>query len=404
MTRIGDRVSLRAAFTALVLLVGCEAQRPARSEAELKERRETLVKEMLDGRVALSRSVVARGIAEQDAEKTTGAPACLDMLILSGGGDYGAFGAGVLKGWGQVSGEMARPEFDVVTGVSTGALIAPLAFVGSEDAYERAFQVFQNPKPQWFRDRGLFAILIEKASLTDNTGLRQDMETTIDEAMIREIASGHEQNRALLIGTTNIDMGMLTMWDVGKIAHDIISGGKRRDRLDDVVMASASIPGVFPPVEIDGDLYVDGGVTRNIAYTTDQEFPNSAGNIWMREHPDRPLPKIRFWVIINNQLGTAPKQVAAGWPSLMVRSLEVSIRSSTISSLKGLAVTSILMRLRGNANVEFRYISIPDEWRPPVEGAFKKETMISLAELGKAMGADPANWKVTVPNPESPEP
>jgi hypothetical protein len=62
------------------------------------------------------------------------------------------------------------------------------------------------------------------------------------------------------------------------------------------------------------------------------------------------------------------------------------------------------MRLRGNANVEFRYISIPDEWRPPVEGAFKKETMISLAELGKAMGADPANWKVTVPNPESPEP
>jgi hypothetical protein len=229
MTRIGDRVSLRAAFTALVLVAGCEVQRPARSEAELKERRETLVKEMLDGRVALSRSVVARGIAEQDAEKTTGAPACLDMLILSGGGDYGAFGAGVLKGWGQVSGDMARPEFDVVTGVSTGALIAPLAFVGSEDAYERAFQVFQNPKPQWFRDRGLFAILIEKASLTDNTGLRQDMETTIDEAMIREIASGHEQSRVLLIGTTNIDMGMLTMWDVGKIAHDIISEGKRRD-------------------------------------------------------------------------------------------------------------------------------------------------------------------------------
>ena len=82
--------------------------------------------------------------------------ATIDFLILSGGGDWGAFGAGVLKGWGRVTGEMARPQFDVVTGVSTGALIAPFAFLGDDESIERIVRLYRNPQADWTKSRGLF--------------------------------------------------------------------------------------------------------------------------------------------------------------------------------------------------------------------------------------------------------
>jgi predicted acylesterase/phospholipase RssA len=73
----------------------------------------------------------------------------IDILVISGGGDWGAFGAGVLKGWGRVTGEFARPHFDVVTGVSTGALIAPFAFLGDEASIDRILQMYRNPQEDW---------------------------------------------------------------------------------------------------------------------------------------------------------------------------------------------------------------------------------------------------------------
>ncbi|MFG0283611.1 MAG: patatin-like phospholipase family protein [Phycisphaerales bacterium JB039] len=389
-----------------VLIAGCTVSRPARSEEQLAAHRAELVEELIEGRERLSRKLIARMIDEQDqAAAGDGAAPVIDYLILSGGGDYGAFGAGVLKGWGTVTQPgMERPVFDVVSGVSTGALIAPLAFVGTEEAYERAFQVYQNPKPEWSRLRGLLTSLITKASLAENDWLRREIQAAIDDDTIRAIAEGHAEDRTLVIGTTNVDLGLLVMWDGALRAHEIVGGAAEPKRLHDIILASAALPAVFPPVEIDGDLYVDGGVTRNIAYTTDQGSPVSMVNIWKREHGARPLPKTRIWVIINNQLSTRMRQVSPGWDAQLGRSLELSIRSSTISALKGLRVAMELLRVRDGIDVEFRYLCIPDEWRPPVEGTFKKETMVSLAQLGYRLGADPASWQTVVPDPESPEP
>jgi predicted acylesterase/phospholipase RssA len=404
MRLLGPRVSIGVCLACAFLAcwgAGCAISRPSRSPETLAAHRQEVVKQVIVGREQLSRKIIARAISEQDKGNSG---YVIDFLILSGGGDKGAFGAGVLKGWGEVKDPaMARPVFDVVSGVSTGALIAPLAFVGTEDAYERAFHVYQNPRPEWTRLRGLLKSLITKASFVDNAWLRKEITDAIDDPIIREIARGHDESRVLIIGTTNIDLGLLVMWDAADIAHEIVTGGRDRKRLDDILLASASIPAVFPPVEIDSDLYVDGGAMRNIAYSTDQASPNSVFNIWRREHPERKLPKFRLWIIVNNQLSTPARQVGAGWPDQISRTMEIAVRSSTIGSLKALAVAAQLLRTRESVDIEYRYISIPDQWRPPVEGSFKKETMVSLAQLGYSLGKDAGSWQTVVPEPESPE-
>lgn len=382
---------------------GCVVRRHERNDEELASRREAIREEILAGREALSRNLVARMIHEQDAEAAGGEPAVLDVLILSGGGEYGAFGAGFLEGWAEIADPaLARPHFDAVTGVSTGALIAPLAFVGTDEAYRLGYELYSNPKGDWFRERGLLTFLLRRESFTDNAGLRRDVQAAVSQEMIGQIADGAGENRVLLIGTTNVDMGMLVMWDAAMIASRVRAGERDADMLYDVLMASTAIPGIFPPVEIEGDLYVDGGVLRNIAYTTDQDYAGSAMSIWAREHADRPPPRMRLWVIINNPIASPEQNTGPDWPSLAARSLELSIRSSMLGSLDALSMAMRLMSATSPYQVEFRYVAVPDEWRPLAEGQFQKENMAALAQLGRRMGADPSSWRTHVPNPESP--
>lgn len=382
---------------------GCVVDRAERSEAALVERRAALRDEIMRGRDELSRRLVSRIIREQDAESAGGPPAVLDVLILSGGGEYGAFGAGFLEGWAEVDDPaMARPTFDAVTGVSTGALIAPLAFVGTDESYRLGYELYSNPRGDWFRQRGLARFLLRRESFTDNAGLRRDVEAAVDAGMIAQMADGGADDRVLLIGTTNVDMGMLVMWDAALLATRIERGEREASLLYDVLMASTAIPGVFPPVEIDGDLYVDGGVLRNIAYTTDQEYQGSALNLWMREHADRPAPRMRLWIIINNPLASPEQNTGPDWASLGARSLELSIRSSMLGSLSALSASMRLLNATTPFKVEFRFVAVPDDWRPLVAGQFQKENMAALAELGRRMGADPSSWREHVPNPESP--
>ena len=395
-------VLLAAALLLAASFAGCAVTRPHRSEKELDLAHQRIVEEIIRDRVEMSHTVVNRMLMEM--EESSSDNETYDVLILSGGGDYGAFGAGFLKGWGTVDDpQMTRPVFDAVTGVSTGALIAPLAFVGTEDAYDQAFTVYRNPGEDWFALR-LFSFLFKRHSLLDNSGLAEQVKESIDEGIIRAIAEGAGESRYLAIGTTNMDQGMVKMWDLGKEARRIVQERKPPERFYDIILASTAIPGAFPPVEIDGDLYVDGGVTRNIAYTTDQDYSQSAFNIWNREQSEKAWPKMRFWIVINNQLGTYQRTVQPAWPKLMTRSLEMAIRASTLASLKSIELAARLMNLQGRVKVEFRFIAIPDDWRPPVEGSFQKETMESLAELGFELGSDPSTWRTKVPNPESPTP
>jgi len=385
-----------------VLLPGCAQERPTRTEAAMNAQHEAFVRQVIADRAELSRTFVNRWKRELDEQKASGKPAVFDVLILSGGGDFGAFGAGVLKGWATVDDpEMTRPEFDVVSGVSTGALIAPLAFAGTEEAYERAFQTYQNPKKDWFKERGLLTFLLQRTSYVDSSGLVRDIKAAIDDPIIAAIAERAAGDRALVIGTTNMDQGMLKMWELGPLAAKARSDSVAKNRLYDILVASAAIPGAFPPVEMDGDLYVDGGVTRNIAFLTDQDFEGSADSIWRREFPGQAQPRVRLWIIINNQLGTSARSMQPAWPGLLKRALEMAIRANTLATLKALQLAMSVMRARGT-DVDFHFIAIPDQWRAPVEGTFVKETMQDLAQLGYKLGCDPASWSRNVPDAESP--
>jgi hypothetical protein len=143
-----------AILIASVMLIGCASakQRPDRTLQDLVAAREAddLVRAE-ETRQFMQRLVARVGTKVDAPAKSASARTqpTIDILVISGGGDWGAFGAGVLKGWGRVTGEFARPHFDVVTGVSTGALIAPFAFLGDEASIDGILQMYRNPQEDW---------------------------------------------------------------------------------------------------------------------------------------------------------------------------------------------------------------------------------------------------------------
>lgn len=188
------------------------------------------------------------------------------VLALSAGGADGAYGAGVLAGW-SASGE--RPTFDVVTGVSTGALLAVFAFLGPEyDELVRELYTTQTNQTI-FRNRGLGAVFGD--SLYDNAPFKAQIEKYVTPTVLRKVAEEYVKGRRLYVATTNIDAGELVIWDMGKIAL----GGRTNplQHFQKVLRASASVPGYFQPVYIKPkrgvqlrQAHVDGGVKEPILY------------------------------------------------------------------------------------------------------------------------------------------
>jgi len=207
---------LSLTVAAVALVAGC-ASEPARAPRTMDD--------LMAARQAddLARANAARGLTEQlvqraerkvKAAKPGGPRPTIDMLVISGGGDWGAFGAGVLKGWGQVKVELARPQFDAVTGVSTGAMIAPFAFLGDDDAIERIVRLYRNPKPDWTKTRGVAFFWPTNPSFYDMPGLEREMRESLDRPMLERIAAEQPNNRVLAVNTTNIDLGDSHTWDV----------------------------------------------------------------------------------------------------------------------------------------------------------------------------------------------
>jgi hypothetical protein len=188
-------------------------------------------------------------------------------LVISGGGARGAYGAGVLTAWSELG---TRPEFTIVTGVSTGALTAPFAFLGS-DYDEQLETVYTTLDTRQIFDTRRLLAKIGGDSLVDTSPLSRMIEEVVDNQMIEAIAREHHSGRVLSVATTNLDAGRPVMWNITRIAA---SGHPEAARLvRQVLLASASIPGAFPPVYIeveapDGNRYdemhVDGGASSQM--------------------------------------------------------------------------------------------------------------------------------------------
>jgi len=207
---------------------------------------------------------------EQAALRASGRPAKpmppASFLAVSGGSDNGAFGAGLINGWTATG---TRPEFRIVTGISTGALIAPFAFLGPDyDPTLREIYTMTGPERIFLRRRLLAAVFDD--AMADTTPLAEMIARHTDQAMVDAIAREYRKGRLLLVATTDLDAQRPVIWNVGAIADS--RHPKSLDLFRKILLASASVPGAFQPVlldvEIDGakfqEMHVDGGAIAQL--------------------------------------------------------------------------------------------------------------------------------------------
>ena len=311
------------------------------------------------------RATAARAAGRPDA------PA--DVLVISGGGEDGAFGAGLLTEWTR---QGTRPEFRVVTGVSTGALTAPFAFLGpSRDAQLREVYITTDISRVLAWREWTAAVLDD--ALGDSAPLAATIARFLDEAMLAEIAAAYEAGRVLLIGTTDLDARRGVVWNIGAIAR---SGSPHALALvRKVLLASASVPGAFPPVmidvEVDGrrfqEMHVDGGAVAQLFL-----FPERAA-FAMRTRDAMRAPT-RIWVIRNGRL--RPQRETT-------QRRTVSILAATVSTMTqasgGYDVTRIWLRSQ-RAGMGFNLAYIGEDFDAPYETAFDPAYMRRLLAYGEA--------------------
>ena len=384
---------------AVALVAGCasEPERAPRTMEDLAAARQDDDLARANAARSLSEQLVQRAERKVKAAKPGGPRPTIDMLVISGGGDWGAFGAGVLKGWGRVKGEMARPQFDAVTGVSTGAMIAPFAFLGDDHAVERIVRLYRNPKPDWTRSRGWLFFWPSNPSFYAMPGLEREMAESLDRPMLERIAAEQGNGRVLVVNTTNIDLGDSRPWDLVAEARTELAGGEA-GRVQRILLASAGIPAVFPAREIGTFLYVDGAITGNILYGGRIDEQDSLAVLWRKRYPSTPLPRLRYWVIFNNQFRFPPQVTPDKWPDIMSRATIMATQTGTVAAMRHLFARAELIHLKQKVDVEVRVMAVPDSFVPSVPGTFQKEVMNALADLGEKMGADPASWRETPPD------
>jgi hypothetical protein len=342
------------------------------------------------------RALTDRFLARIASEAQGNRQPTIDILVISGGGDWGAFGAGVLKGWGRVKGDMARPQFDIVTGVSTGALIAPFAFLGDENSIERIVQLYRNPVQDIAASRGTLFFWPSNPSLYVLPGLERELRSVLDRPMIERIAAEKSSGRALLVNTTNIDLGQMRAWDLVAESRSALA---RNDEghLHRILLASAGIPAIFPARGIGDYLYVDGAITGNILYGGQTRDDQSLLSRWKAAHPRSPQPRVRYWVIFNNQLRFPPQVTPDRWPDIMGRATIMSTQTSTVNSIRHLYALAEIERLKNKADVQVRLISVPEDWVPSKRGTFVMYLMNDLADVGERLGTDPKSWRTEAP-------
>ena len=307
----------------------------------------------------------------------------INYLALSGGGANGAFGAGLMVGW-TAAGD--RPEFNVVTGVSTGALIAPFAFLGSQqDAPLKKFYTTTSTKDVitvW----PLLKILTGESAASSEP-LRQTLIEIFDEKMMAAIAAEYARGRRLYIGTTNLDSDRPVIWNIGAIAA---SGHPRSAELvADVLLASASIPGVFPPVFIEveaggksyDEIHVDGGASSQVFLFPPSLSIRQIGKELGMEG------KHRIFLIRNSFLQPKWKAVKPSLAKIAGRSLGTLIRNQGIGDLYRIFLAA------QRDGIEYNLAFIPEDFKMESKEEFDPEYMSRLFDLGFRMAQDGYPWK-----------
>ena len=388
---------------ASVLVAGCDT--PARLAALPAKLRGTASFSGLppDTRVVLDGSddailgrIATEGLRREFAyAQKTGVPdlGTANYLAISGGGENGAYGAGLLTGWTALG---TRPEFKGVTGVSTGALMAPFAFLGP--AYDGQLERFYTTieRSDVMRSRGLITALL-RDSLFDSAPLLRLIRSALTPEMVEAIAREYsEKGRLLLVGTTNLDVPVGVLWNIGDIAA---SGRKDAPELiAKILLASASIPGAFPPVMIDiesrgqhfQEMHVDGGTVAQVMLyppsfsSNDFRFDHAPEKERLREAiSKRPF---RLFIIRNARPGADFETVNRSTLTIAGRAI------SALISAQGIGDLYQLFLLARRDGIDYNVTWIPDSFSERPSEPFERGYMNRLFQVGRTAIASGAAW------------
>ena len=303
----------------------------------------------------------------------------LELLAISGGGDKGAFGAGLLNGW-TASG--TRPTFKLVTGVSTGALIAPFAFLGPE--YDKVLEeVYTTIKPDDVASPRSMLAAIENDGMADNQPLWGLISRHVDERLLAAIAAEHAKGRILLVATTDLDARQPVVWNMGNIAASGSSNALELFR--SILLASAAIPGAFPPtmftVEVDGkryqEMHVDGGASAQVFL-----YPPSMSQV-AAKMGEGMVRRGRAYVIRNASL-------APTWAPVERRTINVAARAiDSLITTQGFGDLYRIYATTQQDNLDFNLAYIGEDFvykdkKEQFETAFMKALYDYGLKLGRA--------------------
>lgn len=310
------------------------------------------------------------------------------FLAISGGGDNGAFGAGLLNGWTAAG---TRPTFKLVTGVSTGALTAPFAFAGP--AYDATLkEVYTTISAKDILEpRSLLAALTSDA-MADNHPLWKLIAKYVDQALLDVIAAEYARGRLLLVGTTDLDARQAVIWNLTKLAasHD----PRALDLFRTLMVASAAIPGAFPPTMIDveangqpyQEMHVDGGaMTQVFIYPPSLRIKDETHQLGLQQR------KRIAYVIRNSRLDPEWAQVERSTMTIAGRAISSLIQTQGIGDLYRIYLTT------QRDGVDFNLAYIPDSFNAPHTEDFDTEFMRKLYAVGYDMAAKGYPWQKKPP-------
>nr|WP_210269955.1 patatin-like phospholipase family protein [Hyphomicrobium methylovorum] len=308
--------------------------------------------------------------------RSVGGRKIIETLALSGGGSDGAFGAGVLAGWTKRG---DRPEFEVVTGVSAGAIIAPFAFLGpSED--QKLHTIWTQYKQNEVITTQFLPALFGGPALADTAPLEALIAQYVDRPFVDRIAREYKRGRILMVLTTNLDAQRPVVWNMGEIALD------RSDRAIElfrkVILASAAIPAAFPPVKIEvvaggkiyDELHVDGGTTNEV-FILPVHAPLKAFDALYPEPPIR-----RFYVIKNGKASPEQSVVQPTTLQIASRSISTLIKSQNQSELYR------IYRITRDGGADFNFMSVPASFNYTTKEIYDPQYQAALYAEGVAEG------------------